>query len=173
MNKNFEHNLEELIASAEASIKQSNALSFAAAGKKNFEEARAAINQAEVMTSILQHLVSASALIPEETSTPVGRQNRCPREKKIEHTPGKFYDQPLINAIRALGGSSTLSQAQAKMHEMIKNSLKPIDEENAAGSNRPRFKALSAARVNMLVKKGLIGKVGDRLELVPPLDKSV
>lgn len=143
---------------AEASIEQLQISSAQATRLREFKRARKEMDEAERTTRCLAKL--------QECLQELGE----PKAEKNFH-PGPFYDEHILEALRLLGGKATLVDVQNRMHLMLRDQMTSEDLDSAPGSNRPRYRALSAARISVLMTRGQVQKQGEKLVLLKKIVK--
>lgn len=153
--KSFCRRLESFTLESLECIEELNKEHLAFLEKQDFEQAELKLKQIEGVTAALKSARDARHMF----EVPIKR-------KKIQFTPGNVYDAHICTVLLNMGGKGTLTDVQEKIYKLLASTFLPADRICAPGSNRPRWKALSASRVSMLVLRGVIRKEGNLLFLV-------
>lgn len=157
----FEILLEEI----EAEIEFINRVGAKAFQMRDYDKAREALQMVEQITAFRNEVATlrkkwstlqSAASSREDDETRVQRRNAA-RLRKGVRTPEFAYYAPILQALESMGGRGSIGKVLARVEQLMKANLKPVDYEPLASDpDMPRWRNSAQWARNAMVQEGLL-----------------
>ena len=158
----FEMLLEEM----EVEIDFANKALAKAAEGRNYDGAHEALDRAKQATILRDNLVDlrkawemlmVSQQNKEEEEVVHNERRNRGRLQRGMRTPEPAFRQPILKVLVEKGGSARISDVLARVEQLMKSTLKPVDLEPLPSQpDAPRWRNTAAWERNTMVKEGLL-----------------
>jgi len=162
---NVEAAFDMLLEEVEAEIDFVNKAGAKGFEKRDYEEAKEALEHAAKLTAFRDKTVGlreeweqiSELKVDEDEETVRSQRQNLGRLRRGLRTPEKAYYKPVLQALSEMGGSGPMSDVLSKVEAMMKSVLKKVDYEPLSSSpDMPRWRNAAQWARNSMVNAGLL-----------------